>query len=171
MTRLGISFFARHTVEVAQDLLGKILVFGSHQGIITETEAYRGKDDEASHAFRGITPRSALMFGRAGMSYVYFIYGKYHCLNLVTEPEGEPGAVLIRGIKIIKPAALIKGPGKLCQIFGITKLHNGLDLLTHNNFYVGEGEKNTVFQATPRIGIQKAINKHWRFIIDPLSID
>ncbi len=91
-------------------------------------------------------------------------------MNIVTELEGEPGAVLIRGIKIIKPATLIKGPGKLCQTFGITKLHNELDLLTHDNFYVTTAEENTLYKATPRIGIRKAVDKHWRFIIDPLSI-
>lgn len=165
MERLGFSFFCRHTAEVAQDLLGKMLVFGSYQGVITETEAYRGKDDEASHAFRGMTPRASIMFGRAGVSYVYFIYGKYYCLNIVTEAEGQPGAVLIRGIKLINPSVSIVGPGKLCQVLGITTLQNGLDLVTHQDFYVGSGQENNVFQATPRIGIRKALDKHWRFVM------
>ncbi|MCE2716826.1 MAG: DNA-3-methyladenine glycosylase [Pseudomonadota bacterium] len=164
MERLSLSFFSRHTVEVAKGLIGKTLVFGKYQGIIWETEAYRGLDDEASHAFRK-TPRSSIMFGRAGMSYVYFIYGKYHCLNIVSEQDGEPGAVLIRGIKLIKPSLLLNGPGKLCQTLGITKLHNGLDLLSHEDFYVMEGQENaSVYQATPRIGIRKAVDKHWRFV-------
>lgn len=166
MERLGLSFFCGNTIKVAQALLGQILVFGSHQGIITETEAHRGQDDEASHAFRGMTPRASIMFGQPGLSYVYFIYGKYYCLNIVTEPEGEAGAVLIRGIKLINPPTLLAGPGKICRTLGITTAHNGLDLTTRDVFYIASGQVNNAFQSTPRIGIRKAINKHWRFIAD-----
>ncbi len=166
MEKLGVSFFCRHTTKVAQALLGQILVFGSHQGIITETEAYRGQDDEASHAFRGMTPRASIMFGKPGLSYVYFIYGKYYCLNIVTESEGEPGAVLIRGIKLINPLLSITGPGKVCRTLGITTAHNGLDLTTRDDFYIACGQESNSFQSTPRIGIRKAIDKHWRFVID-----
>lgn len=164
MNRLSLSFFSRDTVEVAKDLIGKILVFGNYQGVIAETEAYKGQDDEASHAFRGVTPRSSLMFGRAGISYVYLIYGKYHCLNIVTETDGQPGAVLIRGIKLFQPSLLLNGPGKLCQKLEITKFHNGLDLLRHEDFYVTSGQGDTVYRATPRIGIRKAMDKPWRFV-------
>lgn len=168
MEKLGSSFFCQHTINVAQALLGKTLVFGSYQGIITETEAYRGQDDEASHAFRGMTPRASIMFGRAGLSYVYFIYGKYYCLNIITEPEGEPGGVLIRGIKLINSPLPITGPGKICRVLGITTAHNGLDLTTHDDFYItSSGQKNFTFQSTPRIGIKKAIDKHWRFVMYP----
>src|SRR5271170_2047520 len=99
MRRLGRSFFLRPTVQVAQDLLGKRLIFQNFSGIITETEAYHQNNDPACHAYRGKTPRNAPMFGPAGHSYVYFIYGMYHCLNIVTEPEGVAAAVLIRGLK------------------------------------------------------------------------
>jgi DNA-3-methyladenine glycosylase len=167
MKKLARSFFCRDTIKVAQDLLGQVLVFGSYQGIITETEAYRGEDDEASHAFRGMTPRSSIMFSQPGVSYVYFIYGKYYCLNIVTEAEGDPGAVLIRGIKLINPPYTnIAGPGKICRTFGITTAHNGLDLTTQHDFYVTSGQANNIFQATPRIGIRKAMDKNWRFIIN-----
>lgn len=166
MERLGPAFFGEHTTNVAQALLGKTLVFGAYQGIITETEAYRGQDDEASHAFRGMTPRASIMFGRPGLSYVYFIYGKYYCLNIITEPEGKPGGVLIRGIKLINSSLPISGPGKICRVLGITTIHNGVDLTTHNNFYVASsGHTNFAFQSTPRIGIKKATDKHWRFVI------
>ena len=101
MKKADHSFYNRHVVEVAQDLLGMTLVFKEHRALITETEAYRGIDDGASHAFNGPTPRSQVMFGAPGMSYVYFIYGMYHCLNIVTEPEGHPSAVLIRGVKLL----------------------------------------------------------------------
>jgi DNA-3-methyladenine glycosylase len=137
--RLTRDFFNRPTVQVAQDLLGKIMVFGSFGGIITETEAYVGQDDPACHAAKGITPRNAIMFGEAGFSYVYFIYGMYHCLNFVTEEEGFPAAVLIRGIQLIKPSPhLLNGPGKLCRHLGITRDHNGIDLTLHDSFYVKE---------------------------------
>ena len=83
MSRLPQSFYDRHVTKVARDLLGKRLVFGAHEGIIMETEAYRGSDDPASHAARGLTPRNAVMFGPPGYSYIYFIYVMYHCLNIV----------------------------------------------------------------------------------------
>ena len=97
--KLCDDFYNRSVVEVAQDLLGKTLVFFNFRGVITETEAYRGADDEASHAFKGPTPRSSIMYGPPGYSYVYLIYGLYHCLNIVTEAEGNPAAVLIRGLQ------------------------------------------------------------------------
>jgi len=110
------SFFKRETTSVARDLLGNILVYGNYQGFIIETEAYRGLDDEASHAFKGATPRAAIMFGPPGLSYVYLIYGIYSCFNVVTEPDGSPGAVLIRGIQLISPhPSRLEGPGKLTR--------------------------------------------------------
>lgn len=142
LKRLKRAFFNRPTLQVAQELLGKILVFNGQMGMITETEAYFGFDDPASHAARGKTPRSAIMFGKAGFSYVYLIYGMYHCLNFVTEKEEFPAAVLIRGIKLLnleekeKLGPLLDGPGKLCRALGITKEHSGLDVITNNNFYV-----------------------------------
>src|SRR4051794_508785 len=132
-------FYARSTVEVAKDLLGKELVHGDTAGIIVETEAYPGGDDLASHSARGLTDRTRVIFGPPGHVYVYLIYGIYQCLNIVPDPDGHPGCVLIRaieptqGIEIMKerrPAArrtesLANGPGKLTLAFDITRNHYG----------------------------------------------
>lgn len=162
MVKLGKSFYSRHVVEVARELLGKTLVFGEVKGIITETEAYRGADDEASHAFK-FTPRSSMMFGPPGYSYVYLIYGMYHCLNIVTEEENSPSAVLIRGLRL--PHIHLDGPGKICKYLGITKEHNGINLIINDNFYCTEGVSHASHKASSRIGIKKAIDKQWRFYL------
>lgn len=163
---LSRDFFTQPTLRVAQDLLGKTMVFESTTGIITETEAYIGQDDPACHAARGKTPRNAVMFGPAGFSYVYFIYGMYHCLNFVTESEDMPAAVLIRGLQLIEPLSLnLNGPGKLCRHLGITREHNGIDITTDGSFYVRDSGPTPVFEATPRIGIKQGLDKHWRFVV------
>src|SRR6266487_3824212 len=92
------AYYERPTVEVARDLLGKVLVHGPTAGIIVEIEAYLGGDDLAAHSARGVTPRTRVIFGPPGHAYVYFIYGMYECLNLVCEPEGVAGCVLIRAL-------------------------------------------------------------------------
>lgn len=166
MSKLSVQFYNRHVVEVAKDLLGKELHFGEYSGIITETEAYRGSDDEASHAYRGTSPRSSVMFGPAGYSYVYFIYGMYYCFNIVTEEVNNPSAVLIRGIKLTDTH--LNGPGKLCRHLGITKEHNNIDLTTSPNFYLTSGINISEYQITPRIGIKKATDKMWRFLASDL---
>src|SRR5215470_19810535 len=102
------SFYAQHTVEVARGLLGKILVHGGTAGIIAETEAYLGGDDLAAHSARGITNRTRVIFGPPGHAYVYFIYGMYECLNLVCEPEGKPGCVLIRALEPVSGVELMQ---------------------------------------------------------------
>jgi DNA-3-methyladenine glycosylase len=160
--RLAYNFYERNVVEVAKDLLGKNLVCGNYQGIITETEAYRGSDDEASHAYRGLKNRSAIMFGPPGYLYVYMIYGMYYCLNVVTEEVGQPSAVLIRGLKL--PDIHLNGPGKICRYLGITKSNNGINLADSNNFYLTEGINIKNVTVTKRIGISKATDKPWRFI-------
>ena len=160
-------FFNDNTVTVAQKLLGQILVFNEYQGIITETEAYRGLDDPASHAYKRATPRSAIMFGMPGFAYVYLTYGMYHCLNIVTENDGKPGAVLIRGLKLLAPTEIIlNGPGKLCRQLGITRENNNTDLIDNDNFYVAKGEVVTKFVTTSRIGIKNGLDKQWRFVVD-----
>jgi DNA-3-methyladenine glycosylase len=168
MKRLTREFFERETVEVSQDLIGKAFIFGNNLGIITETEAYIGyADDHACHAHRGKTKRTEIMFGPAGFSYVYFIYGMYHCLNVVTEEEGRAAAVLFRGIKLITPPEIsLNGPGKLCKFLGINIEHNKIDLINSNDFYFADADLTLPFKATPRIGITKAIDKPWRFIAD-----
>ena len=135
-------FYKRPTIEVARDLLGKALVHGSAAGIIVEVEAYLGGEDLASHSARGVTERTRVIFGPPGHAYVYFIYGMYECLNLVAEPEGTPGCVLIRALEPVsgiglmrrrRPAArrledLASGPGKLTLAMGITRALNGADV-------------------------------------------
>src|SRR6516162_8930152 len=96
------SFYARDTLTVSRALLGKVLVHGDTAGIIVETEAYPGGDDLASHSARGITPRTRVIFGPPGHAYVYLVYGMYDCLNLVCEPEGRPGCVLVRALEPIR---------------------------------------------------------------------
>lgn len=161
--KLAQDFFNRHATIVAKDLLGKIVVFQGVKGIITETEAYRGQDDEASHAFAGPTPRSLVMFRDPGYSYVYLIYGMYHCFNIVTEAAGFPSAVLIRSLML--QDIHLNGPGKICKHLGITKEHNIINLTTDQQFYVTEGTIINSYKATPRIGIKKSVDKLWRFII------
>jgi DNA-3-methyladenine glycosylase len=165
MKKLKKSFYEQPTLTVAEQLLGKVLVFKHYRGIITETEAYLGFDDPASHAFRGISPRTKVMFGAAGISYVYLIYGMYHCLNVVTENEGFPAEVLIRGLKLLDKTGLhLDGPGKICRHLGITKAHNELNLTNNNEFYIGCIQKTLPFSQTPRIGIKVGTEMPWRFL-------
>lgn len=166
MQRLKRDFFERSTLQVAQELLGKIIIFGKHKLIINETEAYIGRNDPACHASRGITKRTEVMFGPGGFSYVYFIYGMYHCLNFVTEVEGTPAAVLIRGAKLIGEEEInLNGPGKLCRFLDITKdRHNKIDIVTSKTFFTADAGLTLPFKKTPRIGIKVATDKLWRFI-------
>lgn len=180
MKKLPRSFFDRPTLNVAEELLGKILVFKDKKGIITETEAYFGFDDPASHAARGKTPRSEIMFGRPGFSYVYLIYGMYHCLNVVTEKEEFPAAVLIRGIKVLEEKEenfpKCDGPGKLCKYLGINKSQNAVDMITSSELYILNHQKYTLsplpFIRTSRIGIKQGQDKLWRFVVKPgITVD
>lgn len=169
------SFFERNTIDVAPELLGKKILLRQRNkkeksGIIVEVEAYT-HDDPACHAARGKTPRNEVMFGPGGYSYVYFIYGMYHCLNFVTEKENIPGAVLIRAIEITEEELQVgNGPGKLCKYLNITKSHNKLDCcnedspltITNNSHYKSN---NFSVEQTKRIGISKAINYPWRWYI------
>jgi DNA-3-methyladenine glycosylase len=174
------SFYERPTMEVARGLLGKVLVHGAAAGIIVETEAYLGGDDLASHSARGVTDRTRVIFGPPGHAYVYFIYGMYECLNIVAEPAGQPGCVLVRavepvaGIEIMRrrrPAArrmedLASGPGKLTLAMGITRAHNGADV-TRGALVVREPIEPRAFEigATPRIGISQCADLPLRFVI------
>jgi DNA-3-methyladenine glycosylase len=177
---LDRSFYERPTMEVARGLLGKVLVHGAAAGIIVETEAYLGGDDLASHSARGITERTRVIFGEPGHAYVYFVYGMYECLNIVAEPAGKPGCVLVRalepvaGIEIMRqrrPAArrtedLASGPGKLTLAMGITRAQNGADV-THGSLVVRGPMEPRAFEigVTPRIGISKCAELPLRFVI------
>ncbi|HUO30643.1 MAG TPA: DNA-3-methyladenine glycosylase [Bryobacteraceae bacterium] len=174
------AFYSRPTIEVARDLLGKLLVHGATSGIIVETEAYLGGDDLAAHSARGITPRTRVIFGPPGHAYVYFIYGMYECVNLVTEPDGQPGAVLIRALEPVggietmqrrRPAArklhdLTSGPGRLTLALGITRAQNGVDV-TRGELTVRTPRHSEPFaiEVTPRIGIRHCTDWPLRFII------
>jgi DNA-3-methyladenine glycosylase len=141
-----------------------------HRGVsarIVETEAYLGLADEASHAWRGLTPRTEVIFGPPGHAYVYLIYGIHDCLNVVAEPEGSPGCVLIRAVEpVAGVTGLTNGPGKLTRALGITLRHNGSDL-TRGPLTVHEPEKAEPFQigVSPRIGITRNVDQPLRFFI------
>lgn len=186
---LPIDFYQRNTVQVARDLLGKILVVKNRvesawddseaeivSGRIVETEAYRS-NDPASHSCRGETPRCSIMFGNPGVAYVYFIYGMYEMLNFVTEPKGKPGAVLIRAVeplwgkKLMEKRrsttgiSLTNGPGRLCQAMGIKREHKGQSLSGPSLFVWDDGYRPHSIVKSPRIGIRLATDKLWRFFI------
>jgi len=174
------SFYVRPTIEVARGLLGKVLVHGSTAGLIVETEAYLGGADLASHSARGVTDRTRVIFGPAGHAYVYFIYGMYECLNLVAEPEGSPGCVLIRALEPVaglelmrqrraaahKVEDLASGPGKLTLAMAITRAHNGADV-TRGALVVREPAevRRLEIGVTPRVGITKCADLPLRFLI------
>lgn len=166
MLKLPYEFYNRHVLDVAKDLLGKILYHKEFKGIITEVEAYRGLDDEASHAFKGPTSRSSIMFEEPGISYVYLIYGMYYCFNIVTEEKNSPSAVLIRGLKT--PNLILNGPGKVCNYLKINKSHNNVNLVTDEQLYLTEGIEIKEYSTTPRIGIKKSIDRPWRFVAKDL---
>lgn len=166
MKTLPKSFYERDTKKVAKELLGRYLIHKNKVGMIVETEAYYGLGDPASHASRGMTPRNKVMFGPAGRSYVYFIYGNYYLLNAVTEKEGKPGAVLIRALEPIQNIdAKTNGPARLTMALGITREHNDLDL-TKGDLKITEGTDNK-FQIIrkPRIGIKQGAEELLRFYI------
>ncbi|MCR3756138.1 MAG: putative 3-methyladenine DNA glycosylase [Sodalis sp. Psp] len=165
-TILPRSFYERDTLCVAKDLLGKVLKFADYSGVINEVEAYIGQADSACHAVRGYTTRTAVMFGAAGFSYVYLIYGIHHCLNIVTEREGFPAAVLIRGIDLYRPVHLsLDGPGKLCKKLNITKKNNQMNLTQCHDFCIYDSSIQLEYIATSRIGIRVSTDKLWRFKI------
>lgn len=186
--RLERKVFWRDTQVVARDLLGKTLVRRIGRNVlmcrIVEVESYVGHSDSASHAARGRTPRTEIMFGLGGRAYVYFVYGMYWCLNVVTEATDFPAAILIRageplqGIEQMKRARkrdkivdLASGPGKLCQAMSITGALNGEDMATSKKlFIVDDGFKvrNIDIVQSPRIGVayagEHALNP-WRYFI------
>lgn len=169
MDKLSREFYLQSTLTVAHDLIGKNLVVAESGqlkiGQITETEAYL-QDDPASHSFKGERLRNQAMFLLGGYSYVYFIYGKHFCLNLVTQTAGRGEAVLIRGIIPIQNLGdiVISGPGRVCQALGITLHDNAIDTLTSDRLWVEETGLKPEIWALPRIGISQAKDKLWRFV-------
>lgn len=181
--RVVRDFYERNAVEVARGLLGKLLVrrFGDGLliGRIVETEAYRGRDDPASHARRGITERNKPMFMGGGYAYIYFTYGNHWLLNVTAEPPGRPGAVLIRAVEpiegveamrrnrgVMELRLLTSGPGRLTEAFRIDGRLNGLDLTTSQELFIAEGG-GAGFEvvAAPRVGVSGGKRRRWRFYV------
>ena len=164
-------YFNRPTLTVARSLVGKYLIRcidgREIAGKIVEVEAYIGSQDRACHASKGRTQRTEVLFGSPGIAYVYLIYGMYHCLNVVTEREEFPSAVLIRAIEI--DGELIDGPGRLCRALQIDRRLNRVDLTTSESVWFEDRgalvERGDV-GAHPRIGVDYAgkwAKKPWRF--------
>lgn len=184
------TFYSRPVLEVARQCIGKVLVRSNPQGVvagrIVEAEAYRGPEDRAAHSFGGRrTRRTEAMFGRAGVAYVFFVYGMHWHLNLVAGNVGEPHAVLIRGVEPLvgvelmaarrkmeaKVDALTNGPGKLCVAFAISGDDYGTDLCRRGPLYLLEGPAPKRVARSPRIGVDYAGSwaaRPWRFF-DPTS--
>jgi DNA-3-methyladenine glycosylase len=165
MRKLPREFYDRDTIVVAKELLGKFLVHKSRGmgrvGKIVETEAYLGPHDFAAHSARGLTERTKIMFGPPGYAYVYFIYGMYFCMNVVTEREGHASAVLLRAIEPVKNLeGRTCGPGLLCRAMKIDRKLNSHDL-SGEKFFIAEAEgaKKISIVKRPRIGVDYA--KHW----------
>lgn len=172
--RLTRAFYARETVTVARELLGKVLVHVAADGIeragtIVETEAYVGPDDQASHARVGRRGRAALMYGQAGVAYVYFIYGMHYCFNAVTERDDYPGAVLVRAVEPVNLPERGNGPALVCRALHIDRACNGLDLV-QSDLYIRDAASvaDERVRVGSRVGVQYAgewSDKPWRFWI------
>jgi DNA-3-methyladenine glycosylase len=185
MEILPRSFYAQATTQVAESLLGQELRFRDVAGIIIECEAYLGADDLAAHASRGITKRTKVIYGPPGFAYVYLNYGLHHCLNLVCEPDGIPGCVLIRGLwptegldemrlrrRRNEVHELCPGPGKLTQALGLDLSQNGWDVTSGELVVVRKPPVSRVeIQIGPRIGITKCADWPLRFWIEPPKVE
>jgi len=157
--RLGRRFFARDAPIVARELIGCALVHGRRAGLIVEAEAYLGPEDRASHARFGPTARTAVMFGRAGIAYVYLCYGVHEMFNIVTGRAGTAQAVLIRAIAPLvglgDDPAIGRGPGKLTRTLAIDRRHNGRDL-ARGSLYVARHATPPRISRGPRVGVDYA---------------
>ncbi|MGY3683627.1 DNA-3-methyladenine glycosylase [Streptomyces sp. TE33382] len=182
---MNADLLARSAEEVAPGLLGSVLTCRTPEGTvsiaITETEAYSGTADPASHAYRGRTSRNAVMFGPAGHLYVYRSHGLHWCANVVTGTDGIASGVLIRAGRVIEgedlargrrgekveSPRLARGPGNFCRALGITAEHNGADLLTGTSVVLSEGEPvpAVLIQAGPRVGVSRAHDWQHRFYL------
>ena len=185
MNILPRDFYDRPTLKVARELIGarlvRILDGVKLVGLITETEAYISQKDLACHAKAGLTARTKVMFGESGHAYVYFTYGNHWMLNVVTEKEGFPAAVLIRAMQSIEGVEVMSarrmgrdtfGPGKICQAMGISKAENGVDLTeTASGLWIEAGVHvpNSLVTKGPRVGLNNTpepwLSKPWRFLV------
>jgi len=173
---------SRPAPEAAASLLGWTLTSSSDAGtvsvVLTEVEAYDGEADPASHAYRGRTPRNVVMFGPAGHLYVYLSYGIHWCCNVVTGPEGQASAVLLRAGRVVEgvevarrrrgaqvaEAALARGPACLARALGIDASCNGADLLSGDGgLRLAQGDAVSPVSVGPRVGISAAVDVPWRF--------
>ncbi len=178
------SFYARPTVEVARSLLGSILLHRTDEGllagVIVEVEAYLGQDDPAAHSSAGRTARTRVIFGDPGHAYIYKVYGLHHCLNVVAEPGGTPGCVLVRALEPVcgidamrsrrvaarRADQIASGPAKLTQAMGIGIESYGADLLGEPlSIRLPHKEPEVKVRTTKRIGIRKAQELDLRFFI------
>jgi DNA-3-methyladenine glycosylase len=172
---LMLTFFNRPTIKVAEDIIGCSLARRRDRKIehfmITETEAYDGWKDKASHASRGKTKRNEIMFREAGHIYVYFTYGMHWMLNIVTGPKDYPAAVLIRGVKNLKNSVALNGPARLTKALGIDGKFNGKILSRKNGLWIEARKEKLIDKIikTQRIGVDYAgpvwAKKKWRFIL------
>lgn len=165
--RLQRSFFTRDAVEVAPDLLGKLLVRRFEDGRIlryriTETECYRGEEDSACHAHKGKTPRTAIMYGIGGYSYIYLCYGLHHLFNIVTGGENQPQAVLIRGVEGFP------GPARATKAMSITTALTGIDMTVSDTIWIEDDGCRCGYTTDKRVGIDYASEPYksieWRFV-------
>jgi DNA-3-methyladenine glycosylase len=186
---LDRAFYDRDTLSVARDLLGCRLVHetprGRAAGRIVEVEAYHGEEDPACHAAAGRTARTDPLYGLPGYAYVYFIYGMYHCFNVVTRAEGHPSAVLVRALEPLEGLELMRerrasrrraargglsdrelanGPGKLCDALGIALEENRADLIA-STLWIEPGERPAAIVWTPRVGISVGTDRFWRCFV------
>ena len=171
---LGHDFFARGTVDVARDLLGKVLVRELEDrtlyGRLVEVEAYLGPDDRAAHSYGGRrSPRNDVMYGAAGHAYVYFTYGMHHCLNFVTGEVGTPQAVLARALEPGPGTGRCEGPGLICRSLAIDRTLNGVSLAPPQLYVVDDGFTPGRIYETPRIGVGNSgewAGRPLRFCVD-----
>jgi DNA-3-methyladenine glycosylase len=180
LTPLPREFYDRPVLDVAPDLLGRVVRAGGVEVRLTEVEAYDGAADPASHAFRGESPRNQVMFGPAGHAYVYFTYGMHFCVNVVCGPPGRAAAVLLRAGEVVdgsdlaagrRPRAtvrdLARGPARLTLTLGIDRTHNGVDVTdpTSSVVVLGGGARPApdAVATGPRVGVAAAADRAWRF--------
>ena len=171
---LGPDFFARDTVQVSADLLGKLLVRQVdgevRWGRLVEVEAYCGPEDRAAHSWRGLTPRTRTMFGPPGRAYVYLVYGMHNCLNFVTRPAGCPQAVLVRALEPGPGVGRSSGPGLVCRALDIDRSLDGAPLEPPALYVLDDGFRPgpAAVVRTPRIGVDYAgewAARPWRFCL------